>query len=85
MLLSGLRPMPWRLANALILPSCSIAALSKRRTSLSSNMNARLPKLRLASKSVISLLSVIGASLGTVKEQRTLSQMASVLLAAFCG
>jgi hypothetical protein len=61
MLASWVRPKPWRLANALILPSCSIAALNKRRTPVSSNMSARLPKLPLASNAVISFLSVIGA------------------------
>jgi hypothetical protein len=67
MLFSWLRSKPWRLANALMLPSCSIAALSKRRTSLSSNMSALFPKLPLASNSVISLLSVIGAFVGITK------------------
>src|SRR5262245_25545584 len=53
--------------NALMLPSCAIAAFSKKRMSLSSNTSARLPTLPLASNAVISLLSVIGAFLDIIK------------------
>jgi hypothetical protein len=57
--------MPCPLAKALILPSCSIAALSNRTTSLSSNTSIRLPRFPWVSSAEKSALCVIGVFRGT--------------------